>query len=178
MDNDDWLVVMDRQQWLEGVQAINERTRPFGLILSREDALMLLEERSAILKTEQRMEWGPGILPQIIDVFCDSGYIEQEHYAQTLVRLQEMFFYFKNDMNDEITDEELLNFMREQFDEVCFGDLDYLEGTCLALLAEAIRAGYQDYQQTQGKHAFSALDIVPRWDRDIYLQTLRNLCGW
>lgn len=178
MDKDDWLVVLDGRQWLESVQAINERTRPFGLVLSEEDALMLLEERSAILKTEQRIEWGPGILPQIIDAFSDSGYMVQEHYAQTLVRLQEMFFYFKNDMDDEITDEELLNFMRRQFDEVCFGELDYLEETCLVLLAEAVRAGYQEHQQTQGRQGFEALDIVPRWDRSIYLQALRDLCGW
>ena len=34
-------------------------------------------------------------------------------------------------MLDEITDAELLEFMKEQFETVCFGDLDYLEGTCL-----------------------------------------------
>ena len=40
-------------------------------------------------------------------------------------------------MLDEISDEELLQFMQEQFDSVCFGDLDYLEGTCLEIFAQA-----------------------------------------
>ena len=38
---------------------------------------------------------------------------------------------YKNEMQDEISDEELLHFMKEQFETVCFGDLDYLTGTCL-----------------------------------------------
>jgi hypothetical protein len=79
-------------------------------------------------------------------------------------------------MLDEITDEELLNFMREQFDDVCYGDLEYLETTCLEIFAEAIRAGYKDYQITQGKGTFSGMDIVQRWDRNVYLQTLREIC--
>lgn len=45
-------------------------------------------------------------------------------------------------MQDEITDDELLHLMKEQFENLCFGDLDYLESTCLANFAEAIRAGY------------------------------------
>ena len=42
-----------------------------------------------------------------------------------------------------ITDDELLHLMKEQFELLCFGDLDYLEGTCLADFAQAVRAGYE-----------------------------------
>ncbi len=83
---------------------------------------------------------------------------------------------YKNEMQDEITDEELLNFMKEQFETVCYGDLDYLEGTCLDIFAQAIRAGYRGYQQTQGRGEFEKFDIVPRWDRGLYLETLKELC--
>ena len=37
-----------------------------------------------------------------------------------------------------MTDQELLNFMREQFDNVCFGDTGYLEETCLDRLAAGV----------------------------------------
>ena len=46
-------------------------------------------------------------------------------------------------MEDEITDDELLHLMKEQFELLWFGDLDYLEGTCLADFAQAVRAGYE-----------------------------------
>ncbi|MGN0400123.1 MAG: DUF6323 family protein [Blautia sp.] len=49
---------------------------------------------------------------------------------QTFVKWRVVHAY-KNEMEDEITDEELLNFMREQFDEICRGDLEYLEVSML-----------------------------------------------
>lgn len=107
--------------------------------------------------------------------FCDSAYISQSNYLDTLIRLQEIFFLYKNEMEDEITDDELINFMREQFDGVCYGDIDYLETTCLEIFAEAIREGYREYYVTEGKGEFAKMDIVERWDRNIYLQTLKEL---
>lgn len=58
-------------------------------------------------------------------------------------------------MQDEITDDELLHFMKEQYEGICYGDqyegicygdLDYLEGTCLCNFAQAIRAGYEGHR--------------------------------
>lgn len=46
--------------------------------------------------------------------------------------------------------DELLHLMKEQFENICFGDLDYLESTCLANFAEAIRAGYEGYKSSDG----------------------------
>ena len=79
---------------------------------------------------------------------------------------------------DELTDEELLQVMREQFDGVCYGDLDYLENTCLDIFAQAVRAGYQGRNPKERNLDFSASDIVPRWDRQLYLDALQELMGW
>ena len=65
--------------------------------------------------------------------------------------------------------------MREQFDGACCGDFDYLEGTCLDLFAQAIRAGYSGYTGTGGRGEFEKFDIVTRWDRELYLEVLREL---
>ena len=72
-------------------------------------------------------------------MFCDSSFLSQNNYVETLIRLQEIFYLYKNEMQDEITDDELIHFMREQFEAVCYGDLDYLEGTCyLSVGAEQV----------------------------------------
>ena len=176
MDGQNWLELMNNQTWLAQVGETNQYTEQFGLVLSPQDAELLLAEKNAILKAERRVEFGPGIMPQIIYTFCDSSYISQADYAATLIRLQEIFYMYKNEMLDEITDDELLGFMREQFENVCFGDLDYLEGTCLDLFAQAVRAGYAGYQATGGLGEFEKFDIVTRWDRELYLETLRELC--
>ena len=47
-------------------------------------------------------------------------------------------------MEDEITDDELLHLMKEQFELICFGDLEYLESTCLANFSQAVRICLRD----------------------------------
>lgn len=176
MDEQNWLEVMNRQQWMKQIQETNQYTSKYGLQLSEEDTELLIEEKNHTLKAERRVEFGQSVIPQIIYIFCDFAYISQDNYLDTLIRLQEIFFLYKNEMQDEITDEELLNFMKEQFEDICYGDLEYLESTCLEIFSEAIRAGYKGYKITQGKGEFSKIDIVQRWDKDLYLQTLKELC--
>ena len=174
MEEKNWLDLLSGQTQIAQVLDTNQYTERFGLALTDEDAQLLVQERTNALRTEQRVEFGQGILPKIIYMFCDSAYITQANYRDTLIRLQEIFYLYKNEMLDEITDDELLEFMKEQFEGVCYGDLDYLEGTCLDLFAQAIRAGYSGYQQSQGRGEFSQFDIVTRWDRELYLQALKS----
>ncbi len=176
MGGQNWLELWNGQTYLVQVRETNRYTEQFGLTLSETDTELLLEEKNRVLKAEQRVEFGQSILPQIIYAFCDSSFLSQNNYVETLARLQEMFYLYKNEMQDEITDGELIHFMKEQFETVCYGDLDYLEGTCLDIFAQAIRAGYRGYQKTQGYGEFEQFDIVPRWDKELYLAALRELC--
>ncbi|MDO4491726.1 MAG: DUF6323 family protein [Lachnospiraceae bacterium] len=175
MSEQNWMLLLNQQNMLRQLEETNQFTEKYGLQLSEQDTELLIAEKNHILKEKGRVEFGSGILPQIIYAFCDSSYITQDTYVDTLIRLQEIFFEYKNRMLDEISDEELLNFMREQFEEPCFGDLDYLESTCLELFAEAIRAGYTNHIVTTGKGEFARVDIVKRWDRDLYLEALKAL---
>lgn len=164
-----------KQVQLTQILQTNERTEAYGLSLTPSEAEMLLDERRKTLKCEQRVELGESILPKLIQTFASSRYIMQSNYCESLIRLQEIFFAYKNEMADELTDEELLNIMQELFETVCAGDLDYLAGTCLEIFAQAVRAGYRGYQQTVGRGEFAQFDIVTRWDESLYLETLRDL---
>lgn len=170
-----WLTLMSKQMQVTQVLETNQFTEKFGLALSKKDAELLAEERVHTLQKEQRVEFGQGILQKIIYTFCDSSYIMQENYCESLTRLQEIFYLYKNEMQDEITDDELLEFMKEQFETVCYGDFDYLENTCLDIFSQAVRAGYSGYQASQGRGEFAQFDIVTRWDRELYLETLKEL---
>ena len=140
-----WMQQLSGQNQLAKILEVNEYTEPFGLALTQEEARMLVQERRNSLKEQQRAEFGGGILPRLIQVFCDSPYIYQEIYAETLVRLQEIFYLYKNESLDELTDEELLAYMKKQFDGVCAGDMDYLEHTALEEFAREVRAGTQRF---------------------------------
>ncbi len=171
------MVLLQQKNQLEKVIETNKTTEQFGLVLSEQDAKLILEERKDTLQKQKRVEFGEGIVPKIIYEFCDSNYIDQNNYVDTIIRLQEIFYLYKNEMQDEITDDELIHFMKEQFETVCYGDLDYLEGSCFANFAQAIRAGYDGYKNSDGYGEYSKFDEVERWDYELYLETLKELWG-
>ena len=140
MEEKDLMNVLAGGNPLKTVMAMNRNTAQFGLTLTEADAKLLLQKRSEELRKQQRVEFGEGILPKLLFAFCDSAYIDQDNYVETMIRLQEIFYLYKNETMDKVSDDELLSFMREQFEEVCCGDLEYLEGTCLYRFAEKIRA--------------------------------------
>lgn len=174
--NKEWMTLLQEQNQLGKLMEVNQKTEQYGLSLREEDAKLILKERRQTLKDEKRIELGESITKKIIDEFCDSDFLYQDNYVSTIIKLQEIFFMYKNEMHDEITDEELLHFMKEQFENVCFGDLDYLEGTCLNIFAQAIRAGYRGYKSSQGYGEYGELDEVKRWDYELYLESLKDLC--
>lgn len=172
----DWMILLQEQNQLSKVIKTNELTEQFGLSLTEQEAKLILEERKNSLAEQKRIEFGEGIVTKIIYEFCDSDYIHQSDYVDTIIRLQEIFYLYKNEMQDEITDNELLHLMKEQFENLCFGDLDYLENTCLANFSEAIRAGYDGYKSSDGYGEYSKFDDVKRWDYELYLEALKELC--
>lgn len=95
MENQNWLTLMNNRMWLQQVWETNSYTAKYGLTLSEKDTEILLAEKNNILKFERRVEFGQSILPQIIYTFCDSSFISQNHYVDTLIRLQEIFICTK-----------------------------------------------------------------------------------
>ncbi|MDO5128071.1 MAG: DUF6323 family protein [Eubacteriales bacterium] len=167
-----WLDLVQGKNQLAKVIDMNQYTERYGLALSEEQAELILENRKKALNEQRRVEFGEGIAHKIIMEFCDSDYINQDNYVETGIRLQEIFYLYKNEMQDEITDDELLHLMRNQYEQLCYGDLDYLEGTCLSDFAQAIRAGYSGYQDIGN---YSKYDGRDQWNYELYMEKLRDL---
>lgn len=142
-----WVAMLEQANELSRLIETNEIAEKYGLTLSEEDAKLIMEERRNSLKEQQRIEFGKGILSKLIYEFCDSAYIQQSDYVETIIRLQDIFYLYKNETLDDISDDELLHFMKEQFETVCYGDLDYLEETCLNNFAQEVRAGNGEWNE-------------------------------
>lgn len=182
---DDLLKLMleeQQQQELAEVVNCNQKTKEFGLLLSKEDAVKLMENRKESLMESRRVEFGEGILPALILEFCDSEYIQQDNYLEILSQLQEIFYLYKNESHDELTDTELISFMKQQYETICFGDLEYLSGTCLERFAKAIRAEYQSQMQhrlrdeygTKEENEYQKFSEEIRWDYEVYKLKLED----
>lgn len=139
MEEKEWLELLSGKNQMQKVIEMNKKTEIFGLALTEEDAKLLVERRQENLREQQRVEFGEGILSKLIFTFCDSPYIYQENYVKTIARLQEIFYLYKNESMDELTDDELLTYMKEAFDGECEGSLEFLEETALEEFARNIR---------------------------------------
>ncbi|SHJ88297.1 DUF6323 family protein [Hespellia stercorisuis] len=92
MEQKNWMELLAGQALSKQVYDTNQYTEKYGLALTKADTELLVAERTQTLKEERRVEFGQSILPKIIYVFCDSEYISQSDYTDTLVRLQEIFY--------------------------------------------------------------------------------------
>lgn len=130
---------------IEKVTGCNEYTKKFGVTLTTEQAIELTKEHKDALKQEHRIEFGEGILPKLIYAFCDSPYIYQDNYKEMIAGLQEMFYLYKNESLDEVTDDELIEYMKQAFNGECQGSLEFLEDTSLEKFAREVRMGTRKF---------------------------------
>ncbi len=123
----------------------NQITSRFGLILLESDAAELANTRSEILEKLGRIEYAGGTIRKLILEFCDSPYLSQSNYAETLHDLIETFYYFKNETLDELDDDELIALMKQCFDQSCRGSVDLLQTRDMENLARSVRFGIADH---------------------------------
>ena len=104
MDNLYLEIVNKRHQIeIENIKKCNEYISQYGLALSENQINNLLERRKETLKETGRVELRRGIIDKLIKEFCDSPYINQENYAETLYELildnKELQRYIKKNLN-------------------------------------------------------------------------------
>ena len=155
MEEFEMLTMMSEKYQLQSVLQCNEKSQKFGLILTEEDVKRLLEKRKDNLREQQRIEFGEGILPKLIFVFCDSPYVYQSNYVEVLMQLQEIFYQYKNETLDELTDDELLEEMKNAFDGECAGSVEYLQETILDKVARDVRELQGEYFERYRKRSLS-----------------------
>jgi hypothetical protein len=127
---------------------MNAFTEQYALTLTAQQAAELARTRSASLKSTGRIEFGGGVIEKIIKSFCDSPYISQSSYGETLQELIELFYFFKNETLDLLGDDELIRLMKKYFDD-CHGSLDLLANRDLEIMAHNVRYGFDpEYRES------------------------------
>lgn len=126
----------------QDLRECNKLTARFGLLLNETQIQELVTARFEALQYTGRIEFGEGILRKLILAFCDSSYIMQEDYCDTILKLQEAFYYFKNESGNHFSDDELIEFMKTVFDGRAQGSVDFLAGTSLEELCRFVRSGW------------------------------------
>lgn len=120
------------------ITALNQKTEQYGLTLTTQDAKALIQTRSEELSATGRVEVGSETITKIIEAFCDSAFIDPRNYVETMQELLRIFYYAKNDTLDRISDNDLIAYMKDSFENRCMGSLELLKGRELEKLAEQL----------------------------------------
>ncbi|NCB73255.1 MAG: hypothetical protein EOM51_00710 [Clostridia bacterium] len=146
MENDFSLELVREQIQLETqkLRNSNEFSVKYGLMLSEGQIQSLVERRFESLRDNGRIEFGEGVLNKLIHSFCDSPYINQQNYEESLSELQDAFYYFKNETDERLSDDELIEYMKDTFDGKAQGSIEYLTATSLEELRRNARRGFID----------------------------------
>ncbi|WP_244835064.1 DUF6323 family protein [Clostridium sp. BJN0001] len=139
------------KQTFEDIIKCNEFTKEYRLSLCEKDVKEIIKTRNESLQKSGRIEFNGQIISKIIKEFCDSPYISQDNYSDTINEFVEIFYNYKNETLDYITDDELIEIMKDKVDNYCQGSLELLEGKALYKIAENIRNGFKDYTNIEGK---------------------------
>ena len=109
----------------------NDYTVNYSLVLSHEQVRELIKTRQEALKANGRVEFRSVIIEKLVYEFCDSPFLFQDNFAQTLHELIDIFYYYKNETRGVLSDNELIQFMGKAFNGFCQGSLELLSGTAL-----------------------------------------------
>jgi hypothetical protein len=139
----------------------NQFTAHNGLELTEQEAVELLETRSCSLQDTGRLELGAGAIGRLIREFSGSPYISQANYVETLHQLIEMFYYFKNETLDLMSDDDLVRFMQTCFDGRCGGSLELLRSRELEEMARRVRGGLRGSGDRPTREAFEPWHLSP-----------------
>lgn len=123
---------------------INEESIPYGLALSKTEALELVQTHRQALDACGRIEIGGDTVRKIVQTFSRSHYLWQKDYANTLNEAVEAFYELKNESEDNITDDELIRLLFNGFERYRGSLAPFLQSRELNRLLRTLRFG-EDY---------------------------------
>lgn len=133
--------IVAQKQIVDEILACNNETKQYGLVLNEQQALALAQTRTTALKEHKRIEFRGGIVNQLVLAFKDSPYITQDNFESTLHELINLFYEIKNSTWEQISDADLIEFMKESFDNKCCGSLELLADEAVRLSEHIHRGG-------------------------------------
>lgn len=114
---------LEKRYVAKELMLLGEKTSEYGITLSEKDCTDIAECRYESLKENERIEVGIGAVREIIEAFCDSGYVNQLNFRETVEGLLECFYMIKTETEDRVSDEEVLDFLKYLFEYEAGGDV-------------------------------------------------------
>ncbi len=127
---------------------LNNLTVQKGLIMTKEEACNVIYIRNTVLNNYGRVDLGIDATKEIIEKFFESSFISKENYIDVINELQEIFYYMKNEIEDRISDSDIVLLIQDYFENTCRGSIEFLKGE-LQEYASNFRKKEQDREASE-----------------------------
>lgn len=134
------LLVINDNKCLKDILLLNEVTSKKGLVLEEKQILELINYKNDILKEKGRIEIIP-ILDKIIYEFYNLPYVDEENYLLIIEQLTETFYLYQEEFDNKLTDEEIIRYLKENFNNNCAGSVTLLENDAMEELKHFLLSG-------------------------------------
>lgn len=119
--------------------AVAAAVEKHSIRISQNELSALENAHTRFLSAHGRVEFGKSALPTLAKAFASSPYFDEKNCTALLTELMDIFYYFRNECDGLISDEELISFMRREFDLSAAGDIGYLAGTAMERLCSRLK---------------------------------------
>ncbi|MGO0881245.1 DUF6323 family protein [Clostridioides difficile] len=114
---------IERNELLE----TNKESKYYGLVLSKADVKDIITSRNDTLKGYGRIELDIKVTKQLIENIYTSQFTNMDDYLETINDMQEIFYYLKNETDDKICDDEIIEILDELYEKF-MGNMDNVRG--------------------------------------------------
>lgn len=96
---------------------LNEESINYGLTLTEEDVRQITRNTKETLKKTGRIETCTDSLEKIIAFLYSSPYTQKDYYVEVISDMEEIFYFFKNQVLDLLSDDEIIEILEKAYNE-------------------------------------------------------------
>ena len=115
------------QDTIDRLLKTNEESKRYGLTITEKEAKEIIISRNNTLKSLGRIEFDINVTEKIMQNLCKSPFINKESYFDTINEFQEIFYYMKNETEDSIGDNEIIEMIDDLYNNSCGGSIEFLK---------------------------------------------------
>lgn len=108
------------------LMSLNAVTREHSIELTKDKVQYIIDSRKSALSDMGRIEFGESTAKKLVLKFCDSPYVSKHNIERIIGDLLEIFYYTKNETDDLIKDDTLIDYMYKAFNGECKGSVSLL----------------------------------------------------
>lgn len=135
------------QKEVTGILKCNDVSSRYGIVLKESDARELVAVRLKVVNEVGLIEFKSIIVEAIVLAFCDSQFITKYDYLDVLSQLVEIFYYYRKELDELMSDEDIIKYMQLAFEGPCQGSLEQLSDYQLDKLLDDLSANRDIFEE-------------------------------